>query len=174
MNGAVIDEASQVSFILESLPESFLQFRSNAVMNKIAYTLTTLLNELQTFESLMKIKGQKGETNVATSTRKFHRRSTSGTKSMPSSSGNKKWKKKNGGQGNKANLAAAKTTKKAKAAKGICFHCNQEGHWKRNCPKYLAEKKKAKQVGDWRDNDASWNWTCRLSNCSGRASTLFT
>ncbi|KAA0058181.1 gag/pol protein [Cucumis melo var. makuwa] len=35
--------------------------------------------------------------------------------------------------------------KKAKAAKGICFHCNQEGHWKRNCPKYLAEKKKAKQ-----------------------------
>ncbi|KAL0561491.1 hypothetical protein IC582_001919 [Cucumis melo] len=145
MNGVVIDEASQVSFILESLPESFLQFRSNAVMNKIAYTLTTLLNELQTFESLMKIKGQKGEANVATSTRKFHRGSTSGTKSMPSSSGNKKWKKKKGGQGNKANLAAAKTTKKAKAAKGICFHCNQEGHWKRNCPKYLAEKKKAKQ-----------------------------
>jgi len=46
MNGAVIDEASQVSFILESLLESFLQFRSNAVMNQIAYTLTTLLNEL--------------------------------------------------------------------------------------------------------------------------------
>ncbi|TYK00056.1 gag/pol protein [Cucumis melo var. makuwa] len=145
MNGAVIDEASQVSFILESLPESLLQFRSNAVMNKIAYTLTTLLSELQTFESLMKIKGQKGETNVATSTRKFHKGSTSGTKSMPSSSGNKKWKKKKGGQGNKANLTAAKTNKKAKAAKGICFHCNQEGHWKRNCPKYLAEKNKAKQ-----------------------------
>ncbi|TYJ96910.1 gag/pol protein [Cucumis melo var. makuwa] len=146
MNGAVIDEASKVSFILKSLPESFLQFRSNVVMNKISYTLTTLLNELQTFESLMKIKGQKGEANVATSTRKFHRGSTSGTKSMPSSSGNKKWKKNKGGQQNKVNLAAAKTSKKAKAAKGIRFHCNQEGHWKRNCPKYLAEKKKAKQV----------------------------
>ena len=46
MNGVVIDEASQIGFILEYLPESFMQFRSNVVMNKIAYTLTTLLNEL--------------------------------------------------------------------------------------------------------------------------------
>ncbi|KAA0043133.1 gag/pol protein [Cucumis melo var. makuwa] len=121
-----------------NLPESFLQFRSNAVMNKIAYTVTTLLNEQQTFESLMKIKGHKGEANVATSTRKFHRGLTCGTKSVPSSSGNKKWKKKKSDQGNKANLAAVKTSKKAKAAKKICFHCNQEGHWKRNCLKYLA------------------------------------
>ncbi|KAA0066527.1 ty3-gypsy retrotransposon protein [Cucumis melo var. makuwa] len=93
----------------------------------------------------MKIKGQKGEANVTTSTRKFHRGSTSGTKFVPSSSGTKKWKKKKGGQVNKANPVAAKTSKKVKAAKGIYFHCNQEGHWKRNCPKYLAEKKKAKQ-----------------------------
>ncbi|KAA0026286.1 gag/pol protein [Cucumis melo var. makuwa] len=114
-------------------------------MNKISYTLTTLLNELQTFESLMKIKGQKGEANVATSTRKFHRGSTFGTKSVSSSSGNKKWEKEKGGQGNKANPATAKTSKKAKVAKGICFHCNQEGYWKRNCPKYLVEKKKIKQ-----------------------------
>ncbi|TYK06430.1 gag/pol protein [Cucumis melo var. makuwa] len=128
MNRAVIDEASQVSFILESLLESFLQFRSNAVMNKIAYILTTLLNELRTFKSLMKIKGQKGEANVATSTRKFLRGLTSATKHVPSSSGTKKWKKKKGDQENKANIIAAKTSKKVKAAKGICFHCNQEGH----------------------------------------------
>ncbi|TYK15893.1 retrovirus-related pol polyprotein from transposon tnt 1-94 [Cucumis melo var. makuwa] len=95
--------------------ESFLQFRSNVVMNKIANTITTLLNELQTFESLMKIKGQKGEANVTTSTRKFHRGSTFVTKSMPSSSDTKKWKKEKGGLGNKVNLAAAKTSKKAKA-----------------------------------------------------------
>ena len=118
MNGAVINEASKVSFILEYLPESFLQLRSNAIMKKISYILITLLNELQIFESLMKIKGQKRETNVATkSTRKFHRGSTSGTKFMPSSSGIKKWKKKKGGQANKANPTAAKMSKKAKATK---------------------------------------------------------
>ena len=85
---------------------------------------------------------------------------------MLSSSDTKKWKKKKGGQGNKANFVAAKTSKKAKATKGIYFHYNLKGYWKRNCPKYLAEKKKIQvplimfvlhSVGDWRDDDASWN-----------------
>ncbi|KAM2890268.1 hypothetical protein COP2_008710 [Malus domestica] len=26
-------------------------------------------------------------------------------------------------------------------SKGICYHCNGLGHWKRNCPKYLSEKR---------------------------------
>ncbi|KAA0049670.1 gag/pol protein [Cucumis melo var. makuwa] len=46
MNGAVFDEKSQVSYILKSLPKSFLQFRSNAKINKIEYNMTTLLKEL--------------------------------------------------------------------------------------------------------------------------------
>ncbi|KAA0040457.1 gag/pol protein [Cucumis melo var. makuwa] len=103
------------------------------VLNMMVHFNEVEMNEVvideasQTFESLMKIKRQKGETNVATSTRKFHRDSTSGTKFVPSY-GIKKWKKKKGGQGNKANPAATKTSRKAKATKGIYFHCNQEGH----------------------------------------------
>ena len=31
-----------------------------------------------------------------------------------------------------------------KADKEKCFHCNENAHWKRNCPKYLAEKKTEK------------------------------
>ncbi|XP_038896500.1 uncharacterized protein LOC120084752 [Benincasa hispida] len=46
INGSSIDEANQVSIILESLPESFLHFVSNAILNKLDYNLITLLNEL--------------------------------------------------------------------------------------------------------------------------------
>ena len=92
MNGTIINEQSQVLFILESLPKIFLQFCSNAIMNKIQYSLTTLLNELQTFESLMKNKGpQQGEANVAHS-KKFHKGSSFGTKSVSSSFGPKRLK----------------------------------------------------------------------------------
>ncbi|KAA0047901.1 gag/pol protein [Cucumis melo var. makuwa] len=116
--------------IMDSMQEMFASVREH-VPNMMVYFIVAEMNAIvideasQTFKSLMKTKGQKEEANVATSTRKFHRGSTSITKFMPSSSGTKKSKKKKkGGQGNKANLAVAKTNKKAKAAKEICFLCN--------------------------------------------------
>ncbi|KAA0063887.1 gag/pol protein [Cucumis melo var. makuwa] len=76
MNKAIFDEKSQVSYILKSLSKSFLQFCSNVKMNKIEYNMTTLLKELQTFQSL---KGQKegeakgkGKAKVAIKGKCFH------------------------------------------------------------------------------------------------------
>lgn len=63
-HGATIDDGTQVSMILESLPPSFLQFKSNYVMNKLNYNMTQLLNELQTFEAISIGKVQEGEANV--------------------------------------------------------------------------------------------------------------
>ncbi|KAA0035551.1 gag/pol protein [Cucumis melo var. makuwa] len=128
MNEAIFDNKSQVFYISKSLPKSFLQFCSNVEMNKIEYNMTTLLKELQTFQSL---KGQKeGEENVAHS-RRF----------APSSSGSKKIQKRKGGKGKSPTVAAEGKGKTKIAIKGKCFYCNVDGHWKRNCLKYLAKKK---------------------------------
>ena len=68
-------------------------------MNKIECKMTTLPNELQTFQSLMKNKGQKEwETNVAHS-RRFHKSSSSRTKFAPSFPRSKKIQKKKGEKG---------------------------------------------------------------------------
>ena len=64
LHGAIIDERTQVSIILDSLIPDFLQFTSNYVMNKLDYNVTQLLNELQTFEAISKTRTQKAEANV--------------------------------------------------------------------------------------------------------------
>ncbi|KAA0038391.1 gag/pol protein [Cucumis melo var. makuwa] len=52
INGGSINEENQVSFILQSLSKSFVPFQMNESLNKIEFTLTTLLNELQQFQNL--------------------------------------------------------------------------------------------------------------------------
>ncbi|KAL5545448.1 hypothetical protein UlMin_005135 [Ulmus minor] len=115
-----MDQQTQVGMILETLPNSFIPFKTNYVLNKMDLNLTALMNELQTFDSLIKSKG--GEANMVVTS---------------SSSSNKKKKISN------KRKALLKVKKKAsknekKAAKGEkCFHCGKEGHWKRNGKEYL-------------------------------------
>ncbi|KAI5650186.1 hypothetical protein M9H77_36191 [Catharanthus roseus] len=58
--------------------------------------------------------------------------------------------KKNKGKGKGKDMAKKgkgkqKPKPKVKPPKeGTCFHCNEPGHWKRNCKLYLEEKKKQK------------------------------
>jgi hypothetical protein len=69
-HGARIDEHSQVTMIMETLPKSFFQFKSNYVMNKLSFSLTQLLNELTIYESMMMDKPKhSSEANVAESSK---------------------------------------------------------------------------------------------------------
>ncbi|GJU94300.1 zinc finger, CCHC-type containing protein [Tanacetum coccineum] len=67
---------------------------------------------------------------------------------------NAKGKNKVNGKGNDKKVYIPKpnnpkpTTKERPAKDDACHHCKEVGHWKRNCPVYLAElQKKRKQVG---------------------------
>ena len=45
-------------------------------------------------------------------------------------------------EGKMAKKKGKETTPKETSSKGICFHCGQDGHWKRNYKAYLESKNK--------------------------------
>ena len=53
-------------------------------------------------------------------------------------------KKRNFKKNSKLVAAQEKKPKSGPKPKTECFYCKQTGHWKRNCPKYLADKKDGK------------------------------
>ncbi|KAK8986846.1 hypothetical protein V6N11_037772 [Hibiscus sabdariffa] len=116
--------------ILQSLPGSFKPFVLNFNMNEISKTLPQLLGMLRIAESDMKKDGSKSILLVREAKRKG--------KKVAKSKGSGKTKAK-GKNVLKPKGAISKDRK--------CFHCNKSSHWKRNCPVYLEEVKKAKAVG---------------------------
>ena len=116
LNGAMIDEKTQVSIILQSLPSKFQQFKNNYVMNKVSYNLTQLLNELQAFESVNDTKG--GEANVAEAS------------SVKNKKNKRKLAVKNKGKFKKKGKPNQKGNSKrtGNKDKGNCFHCEKPGH----------------------------------------------
>ena len=61
-----IDGDTQVDLILETLPENFDNFKLNYNMNKLSYSLTELMKELQAAEALLsKGKGKAAEANLS-------------------------------------------------------------------------------------------------------------
>jgi hypothetical protein len=129
--GAEIDADSQVDMILQSLPDSFNQFKLNYTMNKNVYSLSELMNRLCAMEGILKTKGTVNLTQASTS--------------KPKSKGKGGWKKKKKAdkKGKQVALRVGKGSTQARNSKpkGKCFHCGEDGHWKRNCSKFLASKK---------------------------------
>ena len=124
VNGGPINEANQVSFIVDSLPKSSITFQTNTSLNKIEFSRTILLNELQPFQNITRGKGKEVEPNVATTEKKLEEGSSSKTRVGPSQMNKGKGRGK-----------THKNSKGNKVAKGKCYHCNKDRRWLRNCSK---------------------------------------
>ena len=133
--GADIDGESQVDMILQSLPESFKEFKLNYNMNKKIYTLFKLTNELVAAEGIL------GTSNVEANVGEA-------STSQPKSKGKGKKKKKDFTKQDSKQIALEVTNKGKKKdyAKEKCFHCYEKGHWKRNYPIFRATKNKGMKV----------------------------
>ncbi|KAL4377896.1 hypothetical protein GQ457_02G024690 [Hibiscus cannabinus] len=128
--GFALNDELAIDVVLQSLPDSFSQFILNFNMNEIEKTLPQLLGMLRTAEGNMKKGGSKSVLMV-------HEAKGKGKK-VAKSKGNGKTKPKG---------KEALKPKGGVSKDGKCFHCGKTGHWKRNCPIYLEDVKKAKAVG---------------------------
>ena len=124
--------------ILNSLPPSYLNFLDHYRMNKPVVNYHGLLGLLQAYEKDHQLA--KGLVNVVGGSVAGRRRH--------SCKGKKKGKKKVAGA---TSGQTSSGKKKHGGSQGECFYCKKQGHWKRNCPLYIASldpnrpKKKGKQ-----------------------------
>ena len=117
------DPRTATDLILGSLPESYDQFVMNYDMHYMEKSIAELHRMLKNVETNIQktnpmLMVQKGE----------------GMKRNGKDKGNKAKKRK--GQ------SKPKAKKPKPPKEGVCFFCNEQGHWKRNCKLYLELKKK--------------------------------
>ncbi|KAI3811198.1 hypothetical protein L1987_20916 [Smallanthus sonchifolius] len=115
--------------ILNSLPKSYDLFTLNYNSNAWDKTILELHMMLKTAEMNMPAPAKSGPVLMIKEGRV--------KKSESRGKGKKNFKSKG-----KAKAVAKKPLKDVK-----CFHCDEVEHWRRNCPKYLAELKQKKSAG---------------------------
>ncbi|KAI3712325.1 hypothetical protein L1987_70876 [Smallanthus sonchifolius] len=126
-------------FILNSPPSSYAQFVINFNMNGLEKTVTELHGMLKTAE--MNIQGKKNQVLMV--------RFAGVKKPNPKKRGfNSKGKKKVNVVAKPATNNNKKASKEPPPEEHQCFECNKMGHWKRNCPEYLAKLKLQRASGE--------------------------
>ena len=135
--GNKISKELAVDRVLHSLGDSYSFFRVNYNMNNMDKTLHELHSLLVQSEKDMKVGGSSTvRGDVLTVTNKKGKFKKSGKKPVPPQKGKGKTPVAKGPKSG----VSPKPKKKGATPEEACFYCNQSGHWKRNCPKYLEDK----------------------------------
>src|SRR3989337_2310831 len=124
--GVNLPNDSVIDRILQSLPPNYKGFVMNYNMQGMDKSISELLAMLKAAEVEVKKEHQVLMVKKSTSFKK--------------GKGRKGNFKKNG----KTVAAPAKKPKAGPKPETECFYCKGPGHWKRNCTKYLADKKDGK------------------------------
>src|SRR4051812_14952335 len=128
--GVNLPDDSVIDRVLQSLPPSYKGFVMNYNMQGMNKTIPELFAMLKAAEVEIKKKHQVLMVNKTTSFKKKG-----------------KGKKGNFKKNNKQVAAPRKKPKSVPTPETECFYYKGTGQWKRNCPKYLADKKDGKVKG---------------------------
>ena len=128
--GVNLPDDSVIDRVLQSLPPRYKSFVMNYNMQGMNKTIPELFAMLKTAELEIKKEHQVFMVNKTTSFKEKGK-------------GKKGNLKKNG----KKVAAQEKKPKSEPKPETECFYYKGSGHWKRNCPKYLADKKDGNVTG---------------------------
>src|SRR5215216_1788253 len=128
--GVNLPDDSVIDRVLQSLPPSYKGFVMNYNMQGMEKTIPELFAMLKAAEVEIKKEHQ---VLMVSKTTSFKKRG--------------KGKKGNFKKNSKQVAAQVKKPKSGPKPETECFYCKGTDHWKRNCPKYLADKKDGKAKG---------------------------
>ncbi|GKA55638.1 reverse transcriptase domain-containing protein, partial [Tanacetum coccineum] len=160
--GYVLPQDITVGLILNGLTKDFAGFVSNYKMHNMGKTIGEIHAMLMEYEKSLPKKAETPQVMMI--------------KKGKIQKANKKSLKVKGkviGKGKDKKVYVPKPTnpkpiaKERPAKDDACHHCKEVGHWKRNCPVYLAELlKKKKQVGDASSSGIFMIELFSLPNCN--------
>nr|GFA44268.1 zinc finger, CCHC-type [Tanacetum cinerariifolium] len=161
---------AKVSLILVSLNKDFDNFVQNYNMHGMGKTVNELHAMLKLHEETLPKKDANPALHAIRAGRVQKNQKNKSRKAGKGSHG--KGKGKMGNASNNASFASKPKTppppKKDNPAKdAICHQCGEVGHWRRNCPVYLAElmKKKKLPQGDSTSGSTGNGLVIVLNNC---------